>query len=77
MLSTMLFIYVVIVKIVFFTLAVLSVLSILFTPIIYNCFYIYKQKAVYSVNLHLNIKNLILMNICLVILISDCLLLFQ
>ena len=45
-----------------------------------NCIYIYNQIAVYSVsgkaNLHIDLKNLILINICLVLLISNCFALF-
>ena len=42
-----------------------------------NCIYIYNEIAVYSVsgkaNLHIDITNVILINMCLVLLISNCL----
>ena len=44
-----------------------------------NCIYIYNKIAVYSVsgkaNLYIDIKDLILINMCLLLLISNCLVL--
>ena len=57
--------------------SIINTVGFIYILITCNCIYIYNKIAIYSMNgkanLHIDLKNVILINMCLALLISNCL----